>query len=95
MFRGVKLTKNVDPDKYPYSGCNMGFHSCSLFSYLGFDWDKNVVIFGVDSSSSVHIDKKEKDLLVLGEGATPGLGYTMITAEAKYSINFSRFKSVV
>ena len=38
------------------------FHSRSLFSFPGFDWGKNVVIFGVENSSSVHIDSKKKYL---------------------------------
>ena len=51
---------------------------------------KNVIIFGVDMSSSVHIDNKGKDILVLGEGSTQELDDTTLTAEAQYSINFSR-----
>ena len=41
----VKLTKNIGQDKYSHSGYGIDFDSCSLFSYLGFDWGKNVVIF--------------------------------------------------
>ena len=39
-------------------------------------------------SSSVHVDNKKKDILILGNGLTQGLEYT-ITAEKKYSINFT------
>ena len=38
----------------------------------------------------MHTDNKKKDILVLGERPTQGLDDTMITTEAKYSINFSR-----
>ena len=49
LFGGVKLVKeNADPDKYIY--------------VYGIYWDKNVIIFGVDMSSSVHIDNKTKYL---------------------------------
>ena len=41
----------------------IGFDSGSLFLYPGFDWSK-IVIFGVDNSSSMHIDNKKKDILV-------------------------------
>ena len=41
-------------------------------------------------SSSVHIDNKKKYILILGIGATQGLDYITLTAEAQYSINFSR-----
>ena len=38
----------------------------------------------------MHIDNKKKDILVLGKGPTQGLHDTIILAEAKYSINFSK-----
>ena len=37
-------------------------------------------------SSSVHIDKKGKDILILGKRPTQRLDDTAITAEAQYSI---------
>ena len=40
---------------------------------------KNVIIFGVDMSSSVHIDNKGKDILILGKGPTQGLHDTSLT----------------
>ena len=39
-------------------------------------------------STSVHIDNKKKDILVLGRGPTQGLESTL-TTEKKYSINFT------
>ena len=51
---------------------------------------KNVIIFGADMSSSVHVDNKGKDILILGEGPTQGLDDTTLTAEAKYPINFTQ-----
>ena len=56
LFVAVKSTKNADPYKYSYSGNDIGFDSSLFFSLLNFDWDKNVVIFGVGNSSSLHID---------------------------------------
>ena len=52
---------------------------------------QNVLIFGVDTSSSAHIDNKKKDILVLGNGPTQGLEYTL-TAEKMYSSNFTVIK---
>ena len=92
MLGGVKLTENADPDKYFYSGYRIGFDSCSLFPYSNFNWDEKVVDFGVDNSSSVHIDIKKKDILILGEVSTQRLDDTTITAEATYSINLSRLQ---
>ena len=40
-------------------------------------------------SSSVHVDNKGKDILILGEGPTQRLNRTL-TAEAKYPINFTQ-----
>ena len=90
LLGAVKLTKNADPYKYSYSGYGVGFDFSSHFSLAGFDWGKIVVIFGVDNSSSVHIDKNKKYILVPGEGPTQGLGDTMITADARCPINFSK-----
>ena len=41
-------------------------------------------------SSSVHIDNKNKDILILAKGPTQGLGDATLTAEAKYPINFTQ-----
>ena len=41
-------------------------------------------------NSSVHVDNKGKDILILGEGPTQGLDDTKLTAEAKYPINFTQ-----
>ena len=38
----------------------------------------------------MHIDSKGKDILILSKGPTQGLNNTMLAAEARYSINFSR-----
>ena len=38
--------------------------------------------------SSVHIDDKKRDILILGIGSTQGLHDTNLIAEARYSIDF-------
>ena len=50
----------------------------------------NVINFGADMSSSVYVDNKGNDILILGEGPTQGLDDTTLTAEAKYPINFTQ-----
>ena len=57
LFGSVKLTKNADPDKYKYSRYSIRFDSRSELLF------KNV-------SSSVHVDNKNKDILILVEGPT-------------------------
>ena len=53
LFGSVKLTKNVD--LYIYKCRSLGFESRSKFSFTDASVGKNVIIFGVDMSSSVHI----------------------------------------
>ena len=51
---------------------------------------KNVIIFGVDTSSSVHIDNKGKDILILGEEPRQVLHDSTLTVEGRYPINFTQ-----
>ena len=67
----LNLTKNADFDKYKYSGNGIGFdesRSFSLSDDSGFG--KNLIISGADMSSSVHVDNKKKDILILVKGVT-------------------------
>ena len=43
--------------------------------------------------SSVHVDNKKKDILILDEGPTQGLDGTTLTAEKMYSIDFIATKT--
>ena len=60
LFGAVTLTKNADIDKYGYSGYGIGFDRRSSFSFPGGGFGQNILIFGVDMSSSAHIDNKKK-----------------------------------
>ena len=91
LFGAVTLTKNADIEKYKYSGYGIGFDRRSSFSFPGGGFDQNVLIFGADMSSSIHIVNKKKDILILGRGPTQGLESTL-TAEKMYSINFTATK---
>ena len=88
LFGSVKLTKNADFDKYGYSGYGIGFDREKSFS-IADEIGKNVIIFGVDMSSSEKIDNRKKDILILGKGPTQGLEHTL-SAEKMYSINFTK-----
>ena len=70
LFGFLKLTKIADLDKYKYSGHGIGFVSCSEYSFIDGRMGRNVIIFGADMSSSLHIDIKGKDTLILGKGST-------------------------
>ena len=89
VFGAVSLTKNADIDKYKYSGYGIGFDRGGSFSFPGVGFGSNVIISGVDMSSSVHVDSKGKDILILGKGPTQGLGEHSLTAEKMYLIDFT------
>ena len=81
LFGAVTLTKNSDIEKYGCSGFGIGFDRRSSFSFPGGGFGQNVLIFGVDMSSSAHIGNKKRDILgILGKGLTQGLKNTL-TAE--------------
>ena len=70
LFGAVILTKNADIDKYGYSGYGIGFDRKSSFSFPSGEFGQNILIFGVDTSSSAHTDNKKKGILILGKGPT-------------------------
>ena len=90
LFGSVKLTKNADLDKYKYTGYGIRFDSRSECLFTDGSYGKNVIIFGADMRSSVHVDNKRKGNVILGEGPTQGLDDTTLAAEAKYAINFTQ-----
>ena len=59
LFDAVKLTKHVDVDLYKYWGYGIGFDRKGFYS-IGDEIGRNVIIFGVDTSSSLFIDNKRK-----------------------------------
>ena len=70
LFGAVTLTKNADIEKYKYSDYGIGFGRRSSFLFPSGGPSQNVLIFGADMSTSIHIDNKKKDILVLGRGPT-------------------------
>ena len=67
LFGVVKLTKNVDIDKYKYFGHGIGFDSTGSFSHPSGGYGKDVIIFGADMSSSAHANNKTRSVLVLSK----------------------------
>ena len=59
LFGAVKLIKHVDVDLYKYSGYGIGFDSKGSYS-MGTEIGRNVITFGVDMSSSSHVDNEKK-----------------------------------
>ena len=71
------------------SGYGIGFDTKGTFSFSTDGFDKNAIIFGVNMSSSVQVDNKEKYFLIIGEIPTQGLDDTKKTAENKYLIDYT------
>ena len=95
LLKAVKLTKNIDTDKYKYFGYVIVFDACGRFSLSnGSRFGKNVITFSDDLNSSLHIDNKLKDILILGKGLTDGLDDTLLTAEKEFvnSAEMKKFK---
>ena len=82
LFRAVEVTKNIKKCKCKYSGYRIRFDRFGTFSLsISSEFGRNVIKFDVYASSSVYIDNKGKDILILGKGRTS-------SAQKKYSINF-------
>ena len=82
MFGTTKLTRNVDKSKFTYNGWGIALDGKIFCSFDG-DTARNVLIFGVDNSSSSHIDNPKNNFLVLGEGLTEGINGSFGTAEKR------------
>ena len=88
LFGSSKLTKNADINKYGYSGYGIGSDRETSFSFDN-EVGKNVIIFGVDMSSSTKINNRKKDILILGKGPTQRLEHSL-SAEKMNSVNFTK-----
>ena len=63
LFGAVKLTKNVDPVKYGYSGYDNEFDTCSQCSYSNdTEWGKNFVILVWTIVHQHYANKKRKKI---------------------------------
>ena len=51
---------------------------------------RNVMIFGVDNTSSSHADNRKNNFLILGEAPTFGINGSFGSSEKKFSTNFSK-----
>ena len=85
----TRSTDTTDPDKYLYSGYGLGFDSTGQFTHSQGGMARNIIIFAVESSNSVHATNKTQNILVLGHGLTQKINNTTIYAEKMSSPNFS------
>ena len=59
LFGAVTLTKHVNIDKYGYSGYGIGFDRKGSFSFSNGGYGQNVLTFGADMTTFIHIDNKK------------------------------------
>ena len=84
VFVAVKLTKNIDLDKYRCSSYGIEFYARSQDSWSEGSWGKNVIIFGLINSSSLHFNKQKQEYISSWWSFNPRLRYYTVTVEAKY-----------
>ena len=68
-------------------GYDLGFDSKTTFLFSDGSFGQNVIILGVDMSSSIHTNNKINNILVLGKQFIQG-----INDATTYSINFRKTK---
>ena len=72
FFWANNIVKNSDKEKYVYCGYGVAFNWKVEWSFDS-DYTGNVIMFGVDNSSSCHFDNNKNNILILGEGETFGI----------------------
>ena len=98
LFGAMKITKNTDSSKNNYTGYGLCFDEGGEFAHTekqgNFDHTtnaKNVIIFGVDMSSSIHATNRANSIYVMGKDFIQGINDTTIYAEKLFHNNFTEF----
>ena len=89
LFRVTNVAKNNDKEKYIYSRYGITFDSAGWWCFDN-DFARNLIIFGVDNSSSSHSDNHKNNILILDEGPTYVINGSFGSPEKKISINFTK-----
>ena len=99
LFGAMKITKNTDSSKNNYTGYGLCFDEGGEFGHTvrqsNFDRTtnaKNVIIFGVDTSSSIHATNRANNIYVMGKDFIQGINDTTIYAEKLFHNNFTEFR---
>ena len=95
-FGAMQITKNADTSKYNYKGYGICFDEGNSFGHTiresNFDHTtnaRNVIIFGADMSSSVHVTNRANHIYVMGKGFVQGINDTTIYSEKNFYRNFT------
>ena len=94
----MKITKNTDSSKNNYIGYGLCFdeggecgHTVKQGIFNRTTNAKNVIIFGLDMSSSVHATNRANNIYVMGKDFIQGTNDTTIYAEKPFHNNFAEF----
>ena len=94
----MKITKNTDSSKNNYTGYGLCFDKGGEFSHTVREGNfnrvtnaKNVITFGVDTSSSIHATNRANNIYVMGKELIQGINGTTIYTEKLFHNNFTEF----
>ena len=99
LFGAMEITKNAtDNSKKNYKGYGICFDEGSEFGHKITEGGRahttdcrNVLIFVVDMSFSVHASNRANNIYLMGTGLTQGINDTTIYAEKNFYRNFTDF----
>ena len=89
MFAATNIVKNSDKDKWLFICYGISFNGGDWWNF-GNDTARNVILFGVDNSSSFYVDNRKNIFLILGLGPTFEINGSFGSPEKKFSINFTK-----
>ena len=96
LFGAMKITKNTDYSKNNSTGYGPCFDKRGTFTHTiqegNFDHTtaaRNLIIFGVVMSFSVHATNRANNIYVIGEALVQGINDTTIYAEKNFYRNFT------
>ena len=85
MLGTTNIRKISDKAKWVYSGYGIALDGTGSWS-LGSDLARNVVIFGVDNSSSAHTDNCRNKFLILGERPTYDINGRFVSHDKSFAL---------
>ena len=92
LLGALKITKNADSSKNNYTGYGGEFsHTVRQGNFDRTTSAKNVIIFGVDMSSSIHATNRANNIYIMGKEFIQGINDTTIYAEKLFHNNFTNF----
>ena len=97
LFGAMQITKNAtDNSKNNYKGYGICFDEGSQFGHTISEGrpthitnGRNVLIFGADTSFSIHRTNRASHIYIMGDGPTQGINDTTIYSEKKYFGKFT------